>query len=637
MQKKPRGLTFYLILAIIIISILILSNQPNDAEKISYTQFINYLETDQIRTLVAKSNNTATMVLTTDEKYSVTIPNIYRLDEIVYEKIQANDLDLEYEMVSDNSIWINLGFTFLLLILIAGFYFFMIRQAQGGGSKLNSFGRSKARLMNPNKKKVTFQNVAGAEEEKEELQEVVDFLKDPRKYMELGARIPKGILLVGPPGTGKTLLAKAVAGEAEVPFFSISGSDFVEMFVGVGASRVRDMFDQAKRQSPCIVFIDEIDAVGRRRGAGLGGGHDEREQTLNQILVEMDGFGANEGVIIIAATNRPDILDPALLRPGRFDRKITVNRPDIKGREDILKVHSKGKPLGKDVDLETVSKRTFGFTGADLENLLNEAALLAARRGKKVIHMEEIEEASMKVVYGLEKKSQKRTAEDNKLTAYHEAGHAIASHVLPGTDPIHEVSIIPIGSAGGYTYQLPQKDRTYISKRDMENDIIVLLGGRVAEKLTLEDISTGASHDIKTATNTARNMVTKYGMSDNLGPIQYGSEDDEVFIGRDYGHVRNYSEKVAAQIDTEIRTIVDTAYTECERILTDNMEALLRVGDALIVLEKIDGQEFKLLFEGSTADDIKQRRADKKKLQKEESQNREEELKKQCEEEKKLE
>jgi cell division protease FtsH len=460
-----------------------------------------------------------------------------------------------------------------------------------------SFGKSRAKMSSDDKKKVTFEDVAGADEEKEELKEIVEFLKSPKKFIELGARIPKGVLLVGPPGTGKTLLAKAVSGEAGVPFFSISGSDFVEMFVGVGASRVRDLFEQAKKSAPCIVFIDEIDAVGRHRGAGMGGGHDEREQTLNQLLVEMDGFGVNEGVIILAATNRPDILDPALLRPGRFDRRVFVGLPDIKGREQILKVHSKGKPLGSDVKLDELAKSTPGFTGADLENLLNEAALLAARKNKKRIEMEEIKEATFKVVVGPEKKSRVMSEKEKKLTAYHEAGHAIAVKVASSTDKVDRVSIIPSGRAGGYTAHKPDEDKTYHTKAQLMEEIIIAMGGRAAEDIVLGEISTGASSDLKHANGVARSMITKFGMSDKLGNMVF-DENDEIFIGRDFGHTRSYSEEVAAQIDKEVKNLIDSAYDRTVAILKENIHILHRLADALLEKEKLEGAEFEALFSG---------------------------------------
>jgi len=471
-----------------------------------------------------------------------------------------------------------------------------MQQAQGGGNRVMAFGKSRAKLHTDTKRRITFDDVAGADEEKDELKEVVDFLKNPRKYLELGARIPKGILLVGPPGTGKTLLAKAVAGEAGVPFFSISGSDFVEMFVGVGASRVRDLFEQAKKNSPCIVFIDEIDAVGRHRGAGLGGGHDEREQTLNQLLVEMDGFSINEGIIIIAATNRPDILDPALLRPGRFDRRITVGIPDIKGREEILKVHSKGKPLMPEVDLKVLAKRTPGFTGADLENMMNEAAILAARKGNKQIGMDELEEAITRVIAGPEKKSRVLTEKDKRLVAYHEAGHAVVSKLLPNADPVHQISIIPRGMAGGYTLTLPEQDKYFISKSELLDEITQLLGGRVAEALVLNDISTGASNDIQRASQMARKMVTEYGMSENIGPVTFGGKYEEIFLGRDWGTYRNYSEDVASLIDKETKHIVQQAYERAEKLLKENINKLHKVAEALLEKEKLDTEEFEEVF-----------------------------------------
>jgi cell division protease FtsH len=493
-----------------------------------------------------------------------------------------------------------LPFAIAVAIMLLFTYLMMrkVNTGLGDAGKQMNFGKAKVKKLEDEKRKTTFADVAGADEEKAELQEIVEFLKNPQKYNALGARIPKGVLLVGPPGTGKTLLARAVAGEAGVPFFSISGSDFVEMFVGVGASRVRDLFDQAKKNSPCIVFIDEIDAVGRQRGAGLGGGHDEREQTLNQLLVEMDGFGANEGVIMIAATNRPDILDPALMRPGRFDRQIMVGYPDIKGREDILHVHARGKPLSPDVDLKVIAGSTAGFTGADLENLLNEAALLAARRNLKAITMQEIEEATIKVVVGTEKKSHVMSDREKTLTAYHEGGHAVVTYYCPTQDPVHQISIIPRGMAGGFTMQVPTEDRSYRSKKEMEEDLVVMMGGRVAESLTMGDISTGASNDIERATKVARSMVTKYGMSAVLGPITYGRDDSEPFLGRDMGHIRDYSEQTAAAIDKEIKNIMTTAYDRTESILREHMNQLHEVARYLFLHEKMDGKHFRLLMEG---------------------------------------
>jgi cell division protease FtsH len=485
-----------------------------------------------------------------------------------------------------------------MMLLVAYLMMRKVNAGMGDAGKQINFGKAKVKNLEDEKRKTTFADVAGADEEKEELEEIVEFLKNPRKYNALGARIPKGVLLVGPPGTGKTLLARAVAGEAGVPFFSISGSDFVEMFVGVGASRVRDLFEQAKKNSPCIIFIDEIDAVGRQRGAGLGGGHDEREQTLNQLLVEMDGFGANEGVIMIAATNRPDILDPALMRPGRFDRQVAVGYPDIKGREAILHVHAKGKPFAPDVDLKVIAGSTAGFTGADLENLLNESALLAARKNLKAITMKEIEEATIKVVVGTEKKSHVMTEREKKLTAYHEGGHAVATYYCPMEDPVHQISIIPRGVAGGFTMQIPTEDRSYKSKKEMEQDLVVLLGGRVSEALTMNDISTGASNDIERATKVARAMVTKYGMSVELGPITYGRDDSEPFLGRDMGHVRDYSEQTAAAIDKEIKNIMTDAYHHTEAILKEHMDKLHQVARYLFLHEKMSGEEFKKVMEG---------------------------------------
>ncbi len=513
-----------------------------------------------------------------------------------------NDVTYEWTPVKNTS-WIVNWMPTLLLVGVVILSIVMMRRSMNsieGGGKIMGFGKAKIKHAQDDKRKTTFDDVAGANEEKEELQEIVQFLKSPTRFTELGARVPKGVLLVGPPGTGKTLLARAVAGEAGVPFFSMSGSDFVEMYVGVGASRVRDLFDQAKKNAPCIIFIDEIDAVGRQRGAVLGGGHDEREQTLNQLLVEMDGFGANEGIIMIAATNRPDILDHALMRPGRFDRQIVVNAPDMQGRVDILKVHAKGKPLAPDVDLSVIAKSTAGFTGADLENLLNEAALLAARRGLHAVTMAEIEEATVKVVVGTEKRSHVMTEKEKRLTAYHEAGHAVVTYFCSTQDPVHQISVIPRGLAGGYTMSLPQEDRSYKCRGEMLEDIQVLLGGRVAEALTLEDISTGASNDIERATEIARKMVTKYGMSDKLGPIVYGASDsNEVFLGRDFGHTRNYSEEVAARIDDEVYRLLSEGYAATEQKLTAHMDKLREVAERLVEDEKMDGDTFRTIMEAT--------------------------------------
>ena len=543
-----------------------------------------------------------------DKVYSYTVPNVSLFaNEVLggedaenYRKkynTENPDDPLQYNLIpiSDNSFWLNLIPTLLMLGVMIFFFVFMMKNA--GGGKMSSFGKTNAKMA-PSSKKATFDDVAGADEEKEELKEIVDFLRDNKKYTEIGARIPKGVLLLGPPGTGKTLLARAVAGEAKVPFFSISGSDFVEMFVGVGASRVRDLFEQAKKNAPAIIFIDEIDAVGRQRGAGLGGGHDEREQTLNQLLVEMDGFEDNDSVIVMAATNRRDILDPALLRPGRFDRQILVGYPDVKGREAILKVHTRNKPLAPDVDLETIAKSTVGFTGADLENLVNEASLLAARKNKKAITKDELEEASIKVVAGPEKKSKVITEAEKKLTAYHEGGHALCTYYSKSQDKVHQVSIIPRGQAGGFTMSLPVKDKSYVSKNEMYENIVVLLGGRVAEKLILDDISTGASNDLERATSTARNMVTRYGFSDNLGPVVYGQGDHEVFLGRDYTNTPSYSDNVAAEIDNEIRTLIESAFTDAEKILNEHMDKLHVVAKYLMKYEKVDGATFEKLMNG---------------------------------------
>lgn len=556
-----------------------------------------------------------------DKVYSYTVPNVSLFaNEVLggedaenYRKkynTENPDDPLQYNLIpiSDNSFWLNLIPTLLMLGVMIFFFVFMMKNA--GGGKMSSFGKTNAKMA-PSSKKATFDDVAGADEEKEELKEIVDFLRDNKKYTEIGARIPKGVLLLGPPGTGKTLLARAVAGEAKVPFFSISGSDFVEMFVGVGASRVRDLFEQAKKNAPAIIFIDEIDAVGRQRGAGLGGGHDEREQTLNQLLVEMDGFEDNDSVIVMAATNRRDILDPALLRPGRFDRQILVGYPDVKGREAILKVHTRNKPLAPDVDLETIAKSTVGFTGADLENLVNEASLLAARKNKKAITKDELEEASIKVVAGPEKKSKVITEDEKKLTAYHEGGHALCTYYSKSQDKVHQVSIIPRGQAGGFTMSLPIKDRSYVSKNEMYENIVVLLGGRVAEKLILDDISTGASNDLERATSTARNMVTRYGFSDNLGPVVYGQGDHEVFLGRDYTNTPSYSDNVAAEIDNEIRTLIESAFTDAEKILNEHMDKLHVVAKYLMKYEKVDGATFEKLMNGELTESEFMGEADK--------------------------
>ena len=532
------------------------------------------------------------------------VPSISVLQQVLDEKALTNGVKIDVGDLQRESMLSQVVPSLIMMIVMIIIFILLFNRMQGGGGKMNNFGKSKAKMSVDGESNVTFDNVAGCDEEKGELEELVEFLKAPKKFTELGARIPKGVLLVGPPGTGKTLLAKAVAGEAGVPFFSISGSDFVEMFVGVGASRVRDLFEQAKKNAPSIVFIDEIDAVGRRRGAGLGGGHDEREQTLNQLLVEMDGFGINESVIIIAATNRADILDPALLRPGRFDRQVYVGRPDVKGREAILRVHAKGKPMASEVDLKVVAQTTAGFTGADLANLLNEAALLTARDGKKKIDMEEIQKALIKIGVGTEKKTRVISEKEKYITAYHEGGHAILFEVLSELDPVHSISIIPTGMAGGYTMPLPGEDRMYMTKMMMEQEIISLLGGRAAEELVIKDITTGASNDIERATSMARDMVTKYGMSELLGPIQFGGDNDEVFIGRDWGHARNYGEGVAATIDQEVNRIVTDAYREAKRLLQENMEMLHATAKLLVEKEKVTGDEFRSLFDQKVRNEV---------------------------------
>ncbi len=598
------GIWFYVILLGIVLIIFGVLNYQPGVKQILYSDLLSYIKSGQVTEMVIEER---TVTIALDEEITspdsnmrvANIPSISILyanaGNEIQQQLDEGTLKLDTPAPEEFPWWVSFLPTLLTIGIFVFFWILMMRQSGGGGKAMN-FGKSTAKMTQGGETHVTFKDVAGADEEKEELEEIVDFLRDSSKFIELGARIPKGILLVGPPGTGKTLLAKAVAGEAKVPFFSISGSDFVEMFVGVGASRVRDLFDQAKKNAPSIIFIDEIDAVGRHRGAGLGGGHDEREQTLNQLLVEMDGFGANEGIIIMAATNRPDILDPALLRPGRFDRQIVVNTPDSKGREEILKVHSRAKPLADDVDLSLVAKSTVGFTGADLENLMNEAALLAARLGEKKIRMQHIEDSVIKVIAGPEKRSKVVTDKDKKLVAYHEAGHAIIHHVLPHCDPVHEVSIIQRGRAGGYTLSLPTDDKNYVSKNDMLDNLVSLLGGRVAEKLVLDDISTGASNDIERASKIARDMVTKYGMSDTIGPISFRSENDEVFLGMSYSSGREYSEKLAAEIDTEVKSIIDNAYERCTKILTDNMTKLHNVAQALFEKEKINGEEFVEIF-----------------------------------------
>ena len=601
MKNGIKSLATWLIIGIILV-VVISSIIDNTNSKMTYSELIENIEEKNVESIEVSSEGTSAYVTLKSQKGSkqVNIPSLDSFMNYANEDIKAGNFSIES---ASKSIWVtllSLLMPFGLVAIFLVFWFFMMNgNGAQGGNKTLTFGKSRARLVNTaDKNKITFEDVAGVDEEKEELQEIVEFLKNPKKFTDMGARIPKGVLLVGQPGTGKTLLAKAVAGEAGVPFFIISGSDFVEMFVGVGASRVRDLFEQAKRNSPCIIFIDEIDAVGRQRGAGLGGGHDEREQTLNQLLVEMDGFAANEGVIVLAATNRPDILDKALLRPGRFDRQIVVGAPDVKAREQILEVHSRKKRLSDDVDLKIIAKNTSGFAGADLENVLNEAALLAARRDKTEIGMREIEDAMVKVTMGPEKKTRVRNEHEKKLVAYHEAGHAVVSKFLPTQDPVHEISIVPRGTAGGYTMYRPTEDKSFISKTYMEETIVSLLGGRVAEALILDDVSTGASNDIERATKMARSMVTVYGMSDRLGTIMFDGDQGEVFLGRDLAQSKTYSEETAAIIDEEIKKIIDTAYDKAKKILSSNIDKLHIVAGILLEKEKIDGEEFDRVFEG---------------------------------------
>ena len=635
------GFIYLIILLLIIFAASYFLNAGTGMEY-KYSDITQFFYDEQVSSFTVDSTNTLTLTLKNNRKieYQLLSLNLFYedLNDLIVQQKQAGILtDYDFEAPTQLPVWVSfLPYILVIVIMIVVWWLFISRASSKGtssrdgsgggfgglGGRMNSFSKARTKLGADEKKKVYFTDVAGADEEKEELQEVVEFLKNPDKFSSLGARIPKGVLLVGAPGTGKTLLAKAVAGESGVPFYSISGSDFVEMYVGVGASRVRDLFETAKKTSPCIVFIDEIDAVGRHRGAGWGGGHDEREQTLNQLLVEMDGFGVNDGVIVIAATNRPDILDPALLRPGRFDRQITVNYPDIKGRVEILKVHARNKPLEETVDLETVAKSTAGFTGADLANLLNEAALLAARKGKKLIGMEEIEEANIKVIVGPQKKSRVIKEEEKRATAYHEAGHAIVEHFLPTQDPVHQISIIPSGRALGYTLSLPTEDKNSVYKNEMLESIASLLGGRVAEKLMLKDISAGASSDIQRATEIARKMVTQYGMSDRLGPIVFGTNHDEVFLGKDFSNGRNYSEKIASEIDDEIHSIVTGAFATAERILTEHMEQMKFIAEYLVGREVMDRDQFLAVFEEDATfeklDAIKEEKAQKSKRENEE-------------------
>ena len=597
MGRFTKNIVLYLlIIAAFVIAIDAFSGQSANKSELSYTGFIQQVQQKKVESVTITNDHGIKGKLKNGTEFNSYAPS----DETLIKTLQDNGVEITAAPPEQPAWWMSLLGSAIPIIILVVLFFFIMQQTQGGGGRVMNFGKSRAKLMGEGNVKVSFKDVAGAEEAKQELEEVVEFLKDPGKFTTIGAKIPKGVLLAGPPGTGKTLLAKSVAGEAGVPFFTISGSDFVEMFVGVGASRVRDLFTQAKKNAPCIIFIDEIDAVGRQRGAGLGGGHDEREQTLNQLLVEMDGFGANEGIITIAATNRPDILDPALLRPGRFDRQVIVGRPDLRGREAILKVHARNKPLADDVDLKTIAKKTPGFTGADLNNLLNEAALLAARLNKKVITMAEVEEASEKVSMGPERRSHIVSEKDRKLTAYHESGHAIVAHLLPHADPVHKVTIIPRGAAGGYTMMLPTEEQNYKTKSQLLADIRVALGGRIAEALILDEISTGASGDLQSVTNTARAMVTRWGMSDELGPIVFGEQQEQVFLGKNLGHERNYSEEIAAKIDAEIHRIVEEAYKDVTKLLSDNEKFLHDMANALLEEETIDAKAVDNLYKYGT-------------------------------------
>lgn len=592
MNRFFKNVTFYLLIIIVAIWMIdYYSASTVSKTDITYSAFMKHVQQDEVKQ-VTIVDNVISGKLKDGKDFSTVAPS----DDSLIPTLRARDIEIKAELPPQPPWWTTILSSLLPMLLIVGIWFMLMQQSQGGGGRVMNFGKSRARRYDEDNIKITFKDVAGADEAKQELEEVVEFLKHPKKYNDLGAKIPKGVLLYGPPGTGKTLLAKAVAGEAGVPFFSISGSDFVEMFVGVGASRVRDLFEQAKKSAPCIVFIDEIDAVGRQRGAGLGGGHDEREQTLNQLLVEMDGFGANEGIIMIAATNRPDILDPALLRPGRFDRQIVVDRPDIKGRQEILKVHVKGKPISSEVELGVIARRTPGFTGADLSNLVNEAALMAARKNKNKIDMPEMEEAAERVIMGPERRSRVISDKEKRLTAYHEGGHTLVGMLLDNTDPVHKVTIIPRGRAGGYTLSLPKEDRYYATRSEMLDELKVLLGGRVAEALVLKEISSGASNDLQRATSLARQMICEYGMSTELGPMTFGHRQDQVFLGRDIGRDKDYSEEVAAKIDKEIRKFIDEAYQKTESLLNENMDKLHLIADALIERETLEGEEIDQLM-----------------------------------------
>ncbi|MGB4043632.1 MAG: ATP-dependent zinc metalloprotease FtsH [Thermacetogeniaceae bacterium] len=596
-----RNISIYLIM-LVVVAMGLKMTMPQDTKPAewTYSSFTERLAAGEIKSVTLKSVGEDNYKIEGEtkkgDKFTLYAP---ASDQTLHNQLQEKGVTVKYQPSEGAPWWAGLFSTLLPVLLIGGFLFFMLQQTQGSGNKVMQFSKTRARMLDPEKQKVTFKDVAGVDEAKEELEEVVEFLKEPKRYNEIGARIPKGVLLYGPPGTGKTLLARAVAGEAGVPFFSISGSDFVEMFVGVGAARVRDLFDQAKKNAPCIVFVDEIDAVGRQRGAGLGGGHDEREQTLNQLLVEMDGFDANEGIIILAATNRPDILDPALLRPGRFDRQIVVDSPDLQGRRDIIEVHMRGKKLEDDVDVDVLARRTPGFTGADLANMINEAALLAARRGRKKISMEDLEDAVERVIAGPEKKSRIMSEEEKRLVAYHEAGHAVVGSMLPNTDPVHKISIIPRGRAGGYTLMLPTEDRHYLTKSRLLDEITTLLGGRVSEDLVLKDISTGAQNDLERATTLVRKMITEYGMSEELGPLTFGRPQEQVFLGRDISRDRNYSEEIAYSIDKEARRIIENCYQRAKEILENNIHKLHLVATTLMEKETIEASEFQALMQGA--------------------------------------
>ncbi len=604
MSKFARNVGFYLLIIFVAITIIdYFSTKNTTKQEINYTAFLQQVDAGNVAS-VTMVDNVIKGTLSDGTAFTTITPNSPNGDSNLVEKLQAKNVDIKAENPPEPPWWSTMFSSLLPMLLLIGVWFFIMQQTQGGGGRVMSFGKSRARMSGADKVKVNFSDVAGADEAKQELEEVVEFLKHPKKFNELGARIPKGVLLFGPPGTGKTLLARAVAGEAGVPFFTISGSDFVEMFVGVGASRVRDLFDQAKKNAPCIVFIDEIDAVGRQRGAGVGGGHDEREQTLNQLLVEMDGFAANEGIIIIAATNRPDILDPALLRPGRFDRQIVVDKPDVRGRLAILKVHTKGKPVDKNADLDILARRTPGFTGADLSNLVNEAALLSARRDKKSISMDALEESIERVMAGPERKSKVMSDKEKRLTAYHEGGHTLVGMLLPNADPVHKVTIIPRGRAGGYTLMLPKEDRSYETRSELMDELKTLLAGRVAEEVILKEISTGAQSDIQRASQVVRSMITQYGMSDVLGPISFGEgHDHQVFLGRDFNNQRNYSEEVACEIDKEVRKYIEDAYEECRKIITENIDKLHLIAQALIERETLNAAELEELMTKGTITD----------------------------------